>query len=363
VKIVVLDDGNRGNFVQACGIAKAISGAEMEIYEVKFRGPRYRLPGRKGEYSLAPKLVALFCLFRLWKQARKLLSKFLHTRLVLSLEEKKACFISAGSLLAPVNLALARSCQGCSVVVMTPSLLPLSLFDLAIIPYHDWLRIKPHGDNILVTLASPNDVNPESLKEAGNVFRQIVKLPADAEVIGILIGGNDQNYQVTTGWIERLLSALKKYASNHKSCFLFTTSRRTPAKVVKYLKQQLETFDNVAYAEYPGFEAGRSLYRGILSCSETLIVSEDSVNMISESISSGHKVIIAGVPRKKKKLIFDRTIKKICEGRYALYVCESELENLGCFLERARNILFRRLSEAEKCAQKILQTCQLKGFC
>ncbi|HPP13048.1 MAG TPA: ELM1/GtrOC1 family putative glycosyltransferase, partial [bacterium] len=344
------------------GVARAVPGAELEVLSISFRGPTYRLPARKGNYPVAPKLLALFCWFQWWAAGRKLLMSMLkkpadwHTG-------KPACVLSAGSSLAPVNLILARSLGCCSVVIMTPSLVPLSLFDLAIIPYHDWLRHRVRRDNIVVTLGAPSNIDRKTLEEEKRTFGQQIGIFRYSEIVGVLLGGNDQNYRLSPGWLKKFLAGLQSYSRERRVGFVFTTSRRTPEDVVQYLKQELARWENVLYEEYPGKGVRQSHYPGILACSELLLVTEDSINMISESVSSGRKVVIVGVERKKKRLIFDRTIEQMCQKGYAHYIPESELERLGLYLTESLRCTFQTLNEAERCAQKILQVCQSRRFC
>ncbi len=86
------------------------------------------------------------------------------------------------------------------------------------------------------------------------------------------------------------------------------------------------------YSEFPGYTKN-SYYFGILGLSDYILVTEDSINMISESITSGKHTLILGVDRKnKKKLIFDETIRKFVEENYAEYLSYEKifyvLENL-----------------------------------
>ncbi|MCM8768932.1 MAG: mitochondrial fission ELM1 family protein [Candidatus Omnitrophica bacterium] len=355
MKILVLDDGIKGNLNQAQGVAQALPGGEIQIVPIRLRGLTYSLPGRKGRYKLASKIIALFCRCRLWKLAQRFLNFFLERPLPQLPEKNNVCVISAGSVLAPVNLTIARTYGWRSVILMVPSWLPLSLFDLAIIPYHDFCRMKQLGKNVLVTLGSPNSITPSVLQMYRQEFSQIVSVPPGSEIIGILLGGNDQNYRITVTWTKKLLAGLRTYAKGHRVSLLFTTSRRTPENVVQYLQKQLPRWQAVVYAEYPGHLPGKSYYWGILACSDILVVTEDSINMISESITAGKKVIVVGVERKSaRKLIFDETFKKMAQRNHILYLSTVEPDRLSECLSACHKYNFKAMNEAEICAQRIL---------
>jgi len=95
----------------------------------------------------------------------------------------------------------------------------------------------------------------------------------------------------------------------------------------------------------------------MLSLCDYILVTEDSVNMISESASTGKPVIIMGVEREKPgRLIFDLTIEKFIEKGYAEYLPAKGLDKLAEKLENVENTPFKKLNEAEECARKISKT-------
>ena len=95
----------------------------------------------------------------------------------------------------------------------------------------------------------------------------------------------------------------------------------------------------------------------MLSLCDLIIVTEDSINMISEAASCGKPVIILGVERKKrKKLIFDLTVEKFIEKGYAEYLQLNRLGTLNEKIETACGRSINKLSEAEEFARKILKT-------
>lgn len=351
LKVLLLDDGNRGNFIQSYGIAKRFSGAEIKIVKVKFKGPGYKLPGRKGKYPLMAKVFNLFCLLRLFKIGFLFLG-FTSNKLKKSIGEKYDFTISTGSLLAPINMLVSKNTEAYSIQIMLPSLLPVSLFDFLIIPYHDYLKYKRKKKNVIVTLGAPNLIDEEIQKNEIQRVDFWLNGKLKKKLVSIVIGGDDQNYRISVEWMEKLYEALKKISNNFQ--FYLTTSRRTNENVIRFVKENFEKNTDFLFIEIPSHTV--SFYPGLLFFSELIFVTEDSINMISEAASTGKKVIILGVERKnRRKLIFDSTIEKFIEGEYAEYVPNSRIKELPSIIEKVLSKKYKKLNEAKKCVQKILE--------
>lgn len=350
MKILLLDDGNIGNFVQSYGIAKNFPESEIVILSFKFKGPKYKLPKRKGKYPLLPKIFNIFCFLKLYKIGGFFLKLFFKNWRELK-EGKYDIVINSGSLLSSLNLIISKMNNARSVQIMLPSFLPLDDFDFLILPYHDYLRVKRKKlKNIIVTLGAPNLIDEEILKIEGEKLKRIIG-EKNKKIIGFLVGGDDQNYRIDKDWIEGILSEFEKLKEDFD--FLITTSKRTDEEVIKYIESWVKKTKEVKYLEIPG-KSENSYYKGILSLSDIIFVSEDSINMISEAISSNKNIFILGVKRRKnKELIFDFTIKEIEKNGYAFYIPYRDIYKLRekLYKFQKREIKF---NEAKKCAQEIL---------
>jgi len=140
--------------------------------------------------------------------------------------------ISAGSSPALYNLALGYIWSCSCATVMTPSVVGTEPFDYAIVPEHDNPPRKP---NVFVTLGSPNSVIKEELKEEG--ARLLAEYPPVSETIwSILIGGDDNNYSITSEWIKKNIGHIMRIAEQEEADLYITTSRRTSPDAVGTLK-------------------------------------------------------------------------------------------------------------------------------
>ncbi|PIP16088.1 MAG: hypothetical protein COX46_04360, partial [bacterium (Candidatus Ratteibacteria) CG23_combo_of_CG06-09_8_20_14_all_48_7] len=279
MKIVVLDDGNRGNFNQAVGIAERIPSAEIEVITI----PSVRVLPRLT-LILAANLASLLSL-----SCIRFLLKSLVFHPLLNPQCPKPCLvISAGGRLAPINLLLSRAFLADSIQVLWPDLIRLSLFDLIVIPEHDlWRhrRVVP-TPNMVVIKGATNRIRPSGLmNQAPTALDGRGRIYPTR--IAVLIGGNDKNYLISKDWAQKLATCLAEIAENLPAEVYITTSRRTPKEVEQVLRERLgdsPRFHLVLYRETKANPVAEFLAKANL-----ILTTEDSINMVSESASSGRR--------------------------------------------------------------------------
>jgi len=183
--------------------------------------------------------------------------------------------LGAGHATHTVLLALARRTGAPCAVLMKPSL-PAALFDVCLVPVHD-LRGDPPA-NVLPTLGALNRV---AVPTAG---------PRPGRLL--LIGGPSANH----GWDgDAVLDAIGEIlAAAPGESWELTDSRRTPDGFRAALRAR---FPQIAF--FPHEETGRDWLPARLAAAGETWVSEDSVSMIHEALSSGSKVGLLPVPRLK----------------------------------------------------------------
>lgn len=359
MKILVLDDGIQGNTNQSLGVAEALQQS-FDIFQVQFGGISYRLPGRKGKTKLIPKIAGLLLRFGAYKCAYALCKFSSITDLP---ENNYDIVISAGSFLAPLNLVISKKINSKSICIMTPEGVPLKEFDLLIVPYHDSLRypILENLGNVFFTIGAPNRINPSLLERSKRKLAVEICIPEKSIKVGIIIGGSDQNYIVDVDWTKKLFAHINKLSAAG-FVFLLTTSRRTPFDVVNFVIENANT-SNFVYTEFPGTKQG-SHYFGMLAICDILLVSEDSITMVSEACSTGKAVIVLGVKRRKKrKPVFDATIARLVKDGYCYYIDGDSLDKIPEMLKKALETKsFPSLNESRKCAEKIIELMRPAGY-
>ncbi len=154
-------------------------------------------------------------------------------------------------------------------------------FDIVAAMPHD--RVK--GPNVVSVPAALNRVTPERLHEARADWRG--RLSANGEpLLGVLIGGDNGSYRLSAAVVSRLIAVLRKAHSKHGMRAMITPSRRTG--------QAAKAAIQAALAEEPfgtlWDENGENPYFGILALADRLIVTAESISMISEALATGRPV-------------------------------------------------------------------------
>ncbi len=184
-----------------------------------------------------------------------------------------------------------------AIQIQDPKVSP-SLYDLVITPEHDRLR----GPNVLTTCGALNKITPALLKQGKEELApRIADLPRP--LVAVLIGGKSKAYDLTADIIHQLGNKLQKLHQQTGCGFLVTTSRRTgqenEALLSGYLKD-LPAFVWDGHSPNP--------YFGFLGSADAIVVTSDSVNMVTEAASTGRPVFTVDLKGGNKK--FDRFHEK-----------------------------------------------------
>ena len=307
--IVVLSDGIKGHLNQSLGVAfwlSKLSGAEILETEV---------PILSGAAKTRSKAASRKLIHGNRRDAREWLAMADGDAVVRRVGQwfaerdihegtREVLIISAGSTPAPYNLALGYIWRCACATVMTPGVLGTEPFDFAIVPEHDYPERKP---NVIVTLGSPNSIIKNGLKEQGEAL--LKEFPAKSSNIwSILIGGDDGNYSVSPVWLKKYIVHIMKIAEEQEADLYITTSRRTPPETVETLKYLASHSTAVRYL-LAASESDFNPIPAMLGFSTEVFCTEDSINMVSETVTGGHRVVLLRVEHKKgiKKMLQDVT--------------------------------------------------------
>lgn len=293
-RILVLRDEKAGHRSQAEAVAAHFKGLEKALngrYEFEYQFVDVRFKSRFHQRLF---FAAAFFLYPFVQSRLAWLKWFLEPECAQKLIEAHADFtVSAGSALLPLNLWLKHENLAKSVVVMTPPFpYRYRLFDLLIVPMHD--RLHGKLPNTVRTSIAPNLMSPEFLQTSAEAFRRESKFEANGHAkrrIGILIGGSSKSYRLASGPFRRWLRLLKDCASEFHFDFIVTTSRRTDAEISALLKEEIAGHPScqlLVIANEKNFEHATA---GILALSDAVLITEESISMISEALSAGKKVL------------------------------------------------------------------------
>ena len=219
--------------------------------------------------------------------------------------------LSAGRRSFPVALAIKKLSGGKTKIVqlMNPGKLEEKKADLLILPEHDCY--KGNAKNVMQVLGTPHRVTPEKLEiEKKHWVPILKKYPAPR--VSVLIGGATKDKSFTVEHAKQLVKAIKDLKP---ASLLVTTSRRTPADIVAYLKKELPE----PKFFYRFGDKTENPYFGLLSMADMLVVTGDSMSMCSECAGVGVPVMIFA-PKEMVSVKHQRFHQSLYQGGYAVPV-------------------------------------------
>lgn len=285
--VLILSDGKTGHLNQSLACAELVRKAgfkvDERIVEVVYKSGFWRALFEILSLVFGARISVLFLPFFVQPETYKNLSYGANDLV-----------ISAGSSVAAVNQAVSYENNARSVSIMKPGVLPVSRFDLVIAHKHDGFVT---GANVVSITGSLNTISPGSIEAD---FRRLLSLcPELVEIertkslkIGLLLGGDSKNYKFTAEAAGSVCRQLKKILDEKQGILLLTTSRRTPEAVTDVFRSFFSKDPAcrlfVVASEYnPCGTVG-----GILFASDVVIVSGESISMVSEAAACGKQVLV-----------------------------------------------------------------------
>jgi KDO2-lipid IV(A) lauroyltransferase len=304
-RILILSDGKAGHVKQSEAVADCFQNIKTQYGRPGMEYPvsKINVCFRSEWHRRVFYFFAFF--FSPFVQGRlRLLKFFFAPETATAIEQSTADFIvSAGSSLVPLNLCLARDSRAKSIVLMSPGF-PYNLrrYDLVIVPAHDRGMISPKA---LRTILTPSRSDLSSLQAAGERLAARLKAPSKIK-FGVFLGGATRRFRMDQSKVESFFSVLSALA-RREGDYLVTTSRRTPFAVVQHLKNTLPRDPHCQLLVDAGEVNPPETVPGMMHFGNVLMVSEDSISMISEAVSSGKKVLVVclgtGLSKKHRRFI------------------------------------------------------------
>lgn len=216
--------------------------------------------------------------------------------------------VSCGASLAGVNFVVSSLNQAKSIVIMRPSILSTKRFDLVIAPYHD--RLPPRKNTIFIEGAL-SFMEESFLEEASSKIKDLI-IKDFPSYIGLLIGGDTKDFKLERKVIHEVLIQVKEFAKSNNIGILLTTSRRTSKEIEDLIKEKLKDFPYLALLIIANEKNYPFVVEGILGLSKWVVVSPESISMISEAVSSGKHILVfkEDIPNKRHKAFLRRLLEK-----------------------------------------------------
>ena len=286
----ILSEGLAGLQAQAMGLAEA-AGLSPELRVLRPRAPWRFFPAR------------------IWPQPLAAVKDAVRAPL-------PGILIGCGGVAAAVGSALRRTVPAL-VQVQHPRMDP-ERFDLVVVNRHDELT----GPNVVVTRTALHRVTPERLAAAAAAWRDrfaAFKRP----MVAVLVGGSNGRFRLDTAVAGRLATDLAAMARRDAVGVVVTPSRRTDPAVVQVLRDALAPVGGWVWDG-----SGDNPYFSMLALADAIVVTMDSVSMISEAVATSAPVLVAELPGRSRRIgVFNQALLKDGRvrrfaGRFEQWACE-----------------------------------------
>lgn len=210
--------------------------------------------------------------------------------------------ITTGRHSVPIAQVIRRSSNGRTfcIHIQDPKV-PSSRFDLVAAPEHDGLQ----GNNVVLTRGAPHRVTSERLTEEANTFRDsITSLPRPW--IAFLVGGTSKAFRLTPEQTANICRQIAQTITAVGGSVLVTPSRRTGADNEQVIQHELSTIPGKIWDG-----SGSNPYFAYLGLADTILVTEDSVNMVTEAAGTGKPVYTIPIEGHSKRFqVFHNSLRK-----------------------------------------------------
>jgi mitochondrial fission protein ELM1 len=258
LRIWAMTTGEAGMRVQARGLAHAVGG----LVEEKIIGLRKPWSFFPGALTPAPLLGLDPAKDRLQAPWPDLL-------------------VTCGRRSAAASIAIRRASGGrtLTVHVQNPRT-EISAFDLVVAMEHDGLD----GPNVVSVPTALHDITPARLAAAAELWRERLA-PLGRPLAGVVLGGSTRRRPFTRELARALIAELDELGAGGAGLAI-TASRRTPPGVRALFAERFAG----AKGAWMWNMQGENPYLGLLALADRLVVTSDSVTMVSEALATERPV-------------------------------------------------------------------------
>ena len=336
-RCILLGDGTAGAEKQCLALAKRLRVPSYEMLRLPLL-PAFRYLSPRSHIQLSA-LLNTFVKTTPWLgYSHAAVENALSARKTSS---RKQIFpdlvIACGRTTAPLSCAIRKESvngdksrrQTFTIQIQHPRC-PPEWFDAIITPEHDFLSLFPprSGSNVYLAQGSLHEIDAEWIEEGRQKYLNQTKQKTLIRpyVMSIIIGGTQKNCRWEKTDLELLVPTITNDFISENGThsrnieFYFICSRRTPDAIAQWIKHyvsQLKNGEGVnAHSWINGDSECDNPYHMALSVSDRIVVTSDSVSMLSECMAL------------KPPLGLFAAFSEKCRGKHARFVDSLGIELL-----------------------------------
>ena len=215
-------------------------------------------------------------------------------------------------------------------------------FDLVVAMEHDAIQ---SGEKVIKVSTALHDVTPAALDAAATVWRGRLA-PLGRPLAGVIVGGDLRGRAFAGADCDRLVARLERLRAGSGAALAITPSRRTSAETLARIKTAFAGEERIFVWD----RSGDNPYLGILALADRLIVTSDSVSMISEALSASHPVEVFDLGFSRHvgfiQTLVDRGLVRRFEGEPSFPLATGPINVTAEVAVVVRNLLQRRTGES-----------------
>jgi len=313
-QVAILSDGKAGHLNQSLGVAASLekvlkengkSARPPERLEIRFKQPWRR--ALLSAFSLQANRRCQGCL----KCVRFALTQESYEKVIRS---RYDFIISTGSSLAPLNRILSLDHSARGIVVMDPVLPPARSFDLAVIPKHDH---PPSSPRIVTTVGAPHLLTEERVRNEAKHLSERIGKP-EKPTFGLLIGGETKEFRWNQEEFFHFIETVRQEANRMDVHLLVTTSRRTSKAFESLLEKSCKNDPRCKLLVLANRMNIEGVVAGIVGLSKVVLVTGESISMVSEAASVADRVIVFLPAERKKNSKIEKTLLELSRNECVL---------------------------------------------
>ena len=159
-------------------------------------------------------------------------------------------------------------------------------FDVVIAPTHD----KYYGPNVIPSEGAIHYITYEEIQAAKNYLTSKIK---SNKIVSIILGGPNKYYSFNKEQLMEIFESIKMTFIGKGYEIIIIPSMRTPKTIIELAKKEMSKFGHVVDT------IDKQAYLSAYALAEYVVVTCDSISMISEAAASGKPIYVAQMKPKK----------------------------------------------------------------